>query len=113
MPSRAAGFSYWVWSAGSRQGLSQSRFGCCRRSLPTRRPALGWLWGLPGQLLARWRTSALLPRLALLFLLAIFGLALLQTLTPPWDYDSLMYHLVGPRSFLEANGSIPFPIFGT
>jgi len=71
--------------------------------------ALGWLWGLPRQLLARWRTSALLPRLALLFLLAIFGLALLQTLTPPWDYDGLMYHLVGPRLFLEAHRIYPVP----
>lgn len=35
--------------------------------------------------------------LALLF-------ALLQTLTPPWDYDGLMYHLQGPRLFLELGG---------
>jgi hypothetical protein len=71
--------------------------------------ALAWVSGLPGRMLARWRSSVLLPRLAMLFLFAIFGLALLQTLTPPWDYDSLMYHLVGPRLFLEAHRIYPVP----
>ena len=34
-------------------------------------------------------------------------LAFLQTLTPPWDYDGLMYHLQGPRLFLDANRILP------
>ncbi len=34
--------------------------------------------------------------------IAIFGLSALQALTPPWDYDGLMYHLQAPRLFLEA-----------
>ena len=33
---------------------------------------------------------------------AIAILALVQALTPPWDYDGLMYHLQGPRLYLEA-----------
>ena len=36
-------------------------------------------------------------------------LALLQTFTPPYDYDGLMYHLQGPRLFLEAGRILPIP----
>ena len=44
----------------------------------------------------------------------IFGvlalvLALMQTFTPPYDYDGMMYHLQGPRLFLEAGRIIPLP----
>ena len=44
----------------------------------------------------------------------IFGvlalvLALMQTFTPPYDYDGIMYHLQGPRLFLEAGRIIPVP----
>ena len=38
--------------------------------------------------------------------LALF-LAFIQTLTPPWDYDGLMYHLQGPRLFLESGRILP------
>ena len=71
--------------------------------------ALAGFAGLPRRLQAAWRSSGFLPRLALLLLFAIFGLALLQALTPPWDYDSLMYHLVGPRLFLDAQRIYPVP----
>lgn len=33
----------------------------------------------------------------------IFFLTYLQAMTPVWDYDGLMYHLEGPRQFLEAS----------
>lgn len=36
-------------------------------------------------------------------------LALLVCFTPPYDYDGLMYHLQGPRLFLEAGRIIPIP----
>jgi hypothetical protein len=36
-------------------------------------------------------------------------LALMVTFTPPFDYDGLMYHLQGPRLFLEAGRIIPIP----
>lgn len=37
----------------------------------------------------------------------IFFLTLLQTLTPPFNYDGLMYHLQGPRLFLETGRISP------
>ncbi len=33
---------------------------------------------------------------------AIGALAVIQALTPVWDYDGLMYHLQGPRLFIQA-----------
>lgn len=37
----------------------------------------------------------------------VFGLSILQALTPPWNYDGLVYHLQAPRLFLQA-GRIAF-----
>lgn len=48
-------------------------------------------------------------RLGLLAALCIGMLTLLQALTPPWDYDGLMYHLQGPRLFLQAGRIIVLP----
>ncbi|WP_299029086.1 hypothetical protein [uncultured Thermanaerothrix sp.] len=43
-------------------------------------------------------------------LLGVSGLlAFLTALTPPWDYDGLMYHLEGPRQFLAAGRLILLP----
>lgn len=43
-------------------------------------------------------------------LLGLNGLlAFLTALTPPWDYDGLMYHLEGPRQFLAAGRLILLP----
>jgi len=39
----------------------------------------------------------------------LLALATLQALTPPFDYDSLMYHLQGPRLFLEAGRILLLP----
>jgi 4-amino-4-deoxy-L-arabinose transferase-like glycosyltransferase len=39
----------------------------------------------------------------------ILVLTLFQALTPPWDYDGLMYHLPGPRRFLEAGRILLLP----
>jgi len=41
-------------------------------------------------------------------MMALF-IAMLITLTPPFDYDGLMYHLQGPHLFLEAGKIIPIP----
>ncbi len=38
--------------------------------------------------------------LSIMFI-ATWGLSLMMSLTPPWDYDGLMYHLEGPRRFLS------------
>lgn len=48
-------------------------------------------------------------KLTIALCLGIFLLVLLQTLTPPWDYDGLMYHLEGPRLFLQAGQIVPLP----
>jgi 4-amino-4-deoxy-L-arabinose transferase-like glycosyltransferase len=48
-------------------------------------------------------------KLLLLSFLLIFTLTLFQALTPPWDYDGLMYHLQGPRIFLNAGKILPLP----
>lgn len=37
----------------------------------------------------------------------IGGLAIIQTLTPIWDYDGLMYHMEGPRLFFQAGRIYP------
>ena len=39
----------------------------------------------------------------------ILGLSLLHSLTPPWDYDALMYHLQAPRLFLEEGRLLLLP----
>jgi hypothetical protein len=41
-------------------------------------------------------------RLLLLVISLILILAMAQALTPPWNYDGLMYYLQAPRLFLKA-----------
>ena len=47
------------------------------------------------------------------WLLIVGGLiaasCVLQALAPPWTYDALMYHLQGPRLFLQAGRLTPLP----
>jgi hypothetical protein len=72
----------------------------------TRREWLSWL-GEVRPALSRvplaWCSSSRARRLFVLAAVLIFALALLQALTPPYDYDGLMYHLQGPRLFLQAS----------
>ncbi len=56
-----------------------------------------------------WTAFSWLKKLFFVVGLAALLLALLQTFTPPFDYDGLMYHLQGPRLFLEAGRIIPIP----
>lgn len=56
-----------------------------------------------------WQAGNWARRLLVLAAALIFGLALLQALTPPYDYDGLMYHLQGPRLFLRAGRIIALP----
>jgi hypothetical protein len=54
-----------------------------------------------------WRTSSV-PIKIIISLSCIIGLlSFLNALGPPWDYDGLMYHLLGPKIFLEAERLIP------
>jgi hypothetical protein len=68
------------------------------------------LSGLPEWVREAFQTLRRLEKWKKLVLAAsglIFFLALLQALSPPWDYDGLMYHLEGPRLFLEHHRIFP------
>ncbi len=72
----------------------------------------GWLGGVKSLTAAAprvWRDAGWLARSVCLIGVLIAVLAFLHALSPPWDYDGLMYHLVGPRLFLEAGRLIPYP----
>lgn len=43
----------------------------------------------------------------LVLVLSIAILVFIHTLSPPWDYDGLMYHLPGPQQYLEHNAVVP------
>jgi len=78
----------------------------------SRRAAQEWLMEV-GSALARvpqaWQLARWPKRLFLLAGLLILLLALLQALMPPYDYDGLMYHLQGPRLFLQAGSIYTLP----
>lgn len=70
-----------------------------------RREAASLIAGLPNAvhgLIRRWRAAGSGPRAVLLLAMAIFGVAGMQALSPPADYDALMYHLQAPKLFLQA-----------
>lgn len=56
-----------------------------------------------------WRKLTPPKRFVVLAWLVLLGMAVLQALAPPWDYDGLMYHLQGPRLFLEAGRVLFLP----
>jgi 4-amino-4-deoxy-L-arabinose transferase-like glycosyltransferase len=47
--------------------------------------------------------------IAIVLMSLIWIYALMMAFTPPWDYDGLMYHLEGPRSFLQTGRIIILP----
>jgi len=72
----------------------------------------GWLGGVKSLTAAApraWRDAGWLARSVCLIGALIAVLAFLHALSPPWDYDGLMYHLVGPRLFFEAGRLFPYP----
>lgn len=66
---------------------------------------------LPGRVIAglkaTWLASDTFGRFVLVLSGGIAGLALVSALSPAWDYDGLMYHLVGPQQFLQAGRIAP------
>ena len=58
---------------------------------------------------AGWRNLTRSQRLLLLACVLLLSMALVQAFAPPWDYDGLMYHLQGPRLFLETGRVIFLP----
>ena len=65
-------------------------------------PVIQALRKLPLQALRSAREAGPLGIMTLTAGGAIACLATVQALTPPWDYDGLMYHLQAPRLYLEA-----------
>ena len=55
----------------------------------------------------RWSRSNWMVRFITCLSLTIGLLTLLNAAVPVWDYDGLMYHLTGPRDFLQYGGIFP------
>jgi hypothetical protein len=56
-----------------------------------------------------WGSSGPLTKVGTVMVAGIVLLSLLHALSPPWDYDGLMYHLTGPQIFLRAGRVLPYP----
>ena len=72
----------------------------------SREELLSSLRNTPGLLKAGinfWRNANYQGKGLIILSFIILTLTLLQALTPVWDYDGLMYHLEGPRQFLQAS----------
>ena len=63
----------------------------------------------PRRFVSWWSHAGNLPRAVLIFAGAIGVVSLFNSLGPPWDYDGLMYHLLGPKLFLEQGRIFPYP----
>jgi len=59
--------------------------------------------------LCTFRQITIIRGLLVFVILMILFITLLQTLTPAWDHDGLMYHLQGPRIFLDSGRILPLP----
>ena len=79
-----------------------------------------WTWREWSEIIARipaclfslfnsWRGLGFGYRTLTLVGAAILALTMLQALAPPWDYDGLMYHLQGPRTFLNSGRIVLLP----
>ncbi len=63
----------------------------------------------PRRLASWWSQASTVPR-AVVIITGMIGLvSLFNSLGPPWDYDGLMYHLLGPKLFLEQGRIFPYP----
>jgi hypothetical protein len=60
-------------------------------------------------LFGRLRSENFLRKFFTLIIATISTLSIFQCLTPPWDYDGLMYHLQGPKLFLQAGKMVLLP----
>jgi 4-amino-4-deoxy-L-arabinose transferase-like glycosyltransferase len=56
-----------------------------------------------------WRQSSALERAAVCMVLLITLGSLLQTLSPPWSFDALVYHLAAPKQYLQAGRLVFLP----
>jgi hypothetical protein len=56
-----------------------------------------------------WRKQNPIERCLIALGALVMVFSFIQALTPPWDYDGLMYHLEGPRQFLGLSRIILLP----
>jgi hypothetical protein len=62
----------------------------------------------PRRFASWWSQASAIPR-SVVFFTGVIGLvSLFNSLGPPWDYDGLMYHLLGPKLFLEQGRIFPY-----
>jgi hypothetical protein len=61
------------------------------------------------QLWQAWRRLSLGKKAVCLLGGLILACSVVQALAPPWDYDGLMYHLHGPKLFLQAGRILLLP----
>ncbi len=97
------GFAGWL----SRAGVSLLLLGLAWWLSPRLAQLAKEFGTLPRRALEMWKCLAGLERAIAVAALAIALLAFIHSLTPPSDYDGLMYHLLGPKLFLEAGSLYP------
>jgi 4-amino-4-deoxy-L-arabinose transferase-like glycosyltransferase len=91
-----------AWIAGALLGL-------CLWVGPEVRPGLAAVRQSLSRCGEVWGSAEPLAKIAAVLAAAIGALAFVHALSPPWDYDGLMYHLVGPQLFLREGRIIPYP----
>jgi hypothetical protein len=74
-----------------------------------RRAMFGWLRDLIAALRSAVRTESGWARWLMLFTAVMLGLALLNAFAPPYAFDAVNYHLVGPSRYLAAGRIVAAP----
>lgn len=65
---------------------------------------IGWQ-----QLRGVWQRAQTGQRILIVLIALLWFMALIHALTPPWDYDGLMYHLTAPQKYLHAGRLLILP----
>jgi hypothetical protein len=74
--------------------------------------AIAIVRGIPiglGQLRSLWRRTNSGGKILITLAAALWIMAVIHALTPPWDYDGLMYHLTAPQKYLQAGRLMILP----
>jgi len=106
--------SYWILLLAFLQllnllALATSLIAAAILVAPEATRSVGRIIALPGKIRQAWRSASTTGKVVVSVSLVIAGLSFVNALTPAWDYDGLMYHLVGPKLFVEAGKLFPFP----
>lgn len=64
---------------------------------------------VPSMIVAVLKDTSGLGKITAVLVTTIGVAAFAGAIGPPWDYDGLMYHLLGPQIFLDAEGLFPYP----